>query len=304
MFDELHKYIGWRNYLKGIYDQFGNEKQILVTGSAKLDFYRHGGESLQGRYHYLRLHPLSIAELGIKQTKDLIELLKLGGFPEPYFSSSEIESNRWSREYRQRLIHEDLFSLEKVSDLGKLELLMLRLPELAGSPLSINAIRQDLQVSHKTAANWLDIFERLYSIFRVPPFGAPSIRAVKKEQKHFHYDWSLIKDESNRFENFVGSHLLKWAHHEVDTKGREIQLRYFRDIDGREVDFIITEDGQPTHAIEVKTNDADISKGLKYFKNKFPDCDAWQISAIGNKDYLSKERIRVAPAMVLLSTLV
>lgn len=143
---------------------------------------------------------------------------------------------------------------------------MLRLPELVGSPLSINAIRQDLQVSHKTAANWLDIFERLYSIFRIPPFGAPSLRAVKKEQKHFHYDWTLIKEESNRFENFVGSHLLKWEHHEIDTQGREMELRYFRDIDGREVDFIITEEGEPRHAIEVKYNDADIGKGLKYFK--------------------------------------
>lgn len=304
VFDEIHKYKSWRNYLKDIYDNFGNEKQILVMGSAKLDYYRHGGESLQGRYHYLRLHPLSVAELNIETQDQLFELMKLGGFPEPFFSSSEIEAKRWSREYRQRLIHEDLISLENVHDLGNLELLMLRLPELVGSPLSINALSQDLQVSHRTTANWLDIFERLYAIFRLSPFGAPTIRAVKKEQKHFHYDWTLIKEEVSWFENFIASHLLKWVHYEIDTKGRELDLRYFRDIDGREVDFIITEDGKPIKAIEVKWNDADIGKGLKYFKTKFPACEAWQISAIGHKDYISKDKIRVAHALKLLTMLV
>ncbi len=304
VFDEIHKYTAWRNYLKDIYDHFGHEKQILVTGSAKLDYYRHGGESLQGRYHYLRLHPLSIAELGITTQADLLTLLKLGGFPEPFFSSSEISAKRWSREYRQRLIHEDLISLEKVRDVGHIELLMLRLPTLVGSPLSINALRQDLQVSHSAVANWLDIFSRLYAIFRLSPFGAAHIRAVKKEQKHFHYDWSLIEDKGARFENFVASHLLKWVHYQIDTQGRELELRYFRDIDGREVDFILTENGSPIWAIEAKWNDAEISKGLKYFKKKFPDCDAWQISAVGNKDYISKEKIRVLPACKLLSSLV
>jgi len=38
--------------------------QIMVTGSARLDHYRHGGDSLQGRYHFHRLHPLSFAEIG------------------------------------------------------------------------------------------------------------------------------------------------------------------------------------------------------------------------------------------------
>ena len=40
-----------------------------------------------------------------------------------------------------------------MQDLGTLELLMLRLPELVGAPLSIDALREDLQVSHKTVAN-------------------------------------------------------------------------------------------------------------------------------------------------------
>ena len=156
--------------------------RILVVGSARLDAYRFGGDSLQGRYHLLRLHPLSAAELRLTTSDDLADLLALGGFPEPYFGGSQVEARRWSREYRTLLIREEVASLERVQDLGALELLMLRLPELVGSPLSINALREDLEVSHKTAAAWLDVLERLYAIFRLTPFGAPAIRAVKPDE--------------------------------------------------------------------------------------------------------------------------
>ncbi|MBN2342239.1 MAG: DUF4143 domain-containing protein [Deltaproteobacteria bacterium] len=56
----------------------------------------------------------------------------------------------------------------------------------------------------------------------------------------------------------MASHLLKWCHFQQDVEGREVELRYFRDIDRREVDFVITEDRKPTIFIEVKWNDKDI----------------------------------------------
>lgn len=302
--DEMHKYTKWRDVLKGLYDQFHPDIQILVTGSAQLDYYRQGGDSLQGRYHYLRMHPLSIAELDSDRSGVLQDLLQLGGFPEPFFSGSETEAKRWSREYRSRLLEDDIRSLERVQDLAKMELLMLRLPSLVGSPLSINALREDLHVSHKTVENWIQIYERLYAIFRVPPFGAPSIRAVKKEQKHYHADWTLVESDASRFENLVASHLLKWVHWRIDTLGDDLELRYFRDTDGREVDFVLCNGAIPILAIECKWNDRDIDSSLKYFKTKFPDVEAWQISATGQKDYLSAEGIRIAPAVELLRTLV
>jgi uncharacterized protein len=150
--DEIHKNRKWRGLLKGIYDKFSPDLKIMVTGSARLDYYRFGGDSLQGRYHYIRLHPLSVKELAITSQHGLLELLKLGGFPEPYFSGSERAARRWSKSYRQRLIREDLPSIERTEDLARLELMTIRLPELVGKPLSINALREDLQVSHGTAS--------------------------------------------------------------------------------------------------------------------------------------------------------
>ena len=304
LFDELHKYRGWRNLLKGLYDAAPGRRQILVTGSARLDLYRYGGDSLQGRYHYYRLHPLSVAEVGISSPADLRALLKLGGFPEPFLGGSETEARRWSREYRERLVREEIVGLERVHDLGQMELLVLRLPELVGSPLSINALREDLMTSHKTVSRWLDILERLYAVYRLPPFGAPRIRAVKKETKHYHFDWSLVKDDALRFENMVAGHLLKWVHFLIDTEGRDLELRYFRDVDGREVDFVVVEDRKPVQMIECKWSDAPVAPGLRYLKARFPRCEAWQISMNGVKDYETPEGIRVTPALRFLKTLV
>lgn len=304
VFDEVHKYRSWRNYLKGLYDGRATDQRILVTGSARLDYYRYSGDSLQGRYHFLRLHPLSVAELDIKGKDDFQMLLKLGGFPEPFLSGSAVEARRWTRQYRERFIREEVTSLERVQDLGNLELLILRLPELVGGPLSINSLREDLGVSHKAVAHWLQILERLYGLFRLSPFGAPRIRAVKKEQKHYHFDWSLVPEPPQRFENLVAAHLLKWVHFLQDAEGRDVDLRYFRDVDGREVDFVVIEDRKPTHMVECKWSDAPVGKGLAYLKARFPDAQAWQISASGVKDFVTPVGIRVSPALTLLRSLV
>lgn len=304
VFDEIHKYRRWRNLLKGVFDVREPGQQILVTGSARLDYYRFGGDSLQGRYHYLRLHPLSVAELGIGSDDELQSLLNLSGFPEPFLGGSETEARRWSNEYRSRLVREDLMSLEQVQDIGSLELLVTRLPESVGSLLSANSLSEQLQVSHKTITKWLAILERLYAIFMVMPFGSPKIKAVKKLRKHYHFDWSLVSDPAARFENLVASHLLKWLHFREDTEGYRTELRYFRDIEGREVDFVAMKDGEPVLFVECKSSDREVSQALRYLKTRFPHTDAWQISANGRRDYVSREGIRVAPAIGLLSTLV
>jgi uncharacterized protein len=300
VFDELHKYSQWRQLLKGLYDEFKTEKKILVTGSARLDLYRRGGDSLQGRYHYLRLHPLTIDELNSRSENDLLQLFRLGGFPEPFLGGSKFEAQRWSREYRQRILREDISSIETIEDLDSAELLMIRLPDLVGSPLSINKISLDVGKSPKTIKRWFQIFENFYAVYTLIPFGAPKIKAVKKERKHYHFDWTLIKDEGPAFENMVGNHLLKWTHFYQDTQGRDLELRYFRDQEQREVDFVLLEDRKPVAFVECKLNDTNISPHLKYLKNKFPKTKVFQITLKNPKDFVSENGIRVGPAIKLL----
>jgi hypothetical protein len=302
--DEIHKYRRWRNHLKGLWDSRERRHRILVTGSARLECYRYSGDSLQGRYHLLRLHPFSAAELRLASQADLHALLELSGFPEPFTSGSERMARRWSREYRNRLLREDARDLESISDLGRMETLVLRLPELVGAPLSVNALREDLDVAHRTVARWLDILERLFAIFRITPISPPRTRALKKQPKHYHFDWTLVPAPAQRFENLIASHLLKWVHWNQDYDGRDFDLRYFRDKDGREVDFVVVDGRKPILMVECKLGDDEIGKGLHLLRERYPHCPAWQVHLEGSKNYLSPDGIRVAPAIELLRTLV
>ena len=117
-------------------------------------------------------------------------------------------------------------------------------------------------------------------------------------------DWTLVPGEAQRFENLVAAHLLKWVHFRQDAEGLDLELRYFRDRDGREVDFVVVEGRRPRLLVECKWADAEVDRGLRYLKQRFPEADAWQVSAVGRRDHRTPDGIRVAPALALLRTLV
>lgn len=267
--DEIHKYSKWRNLVKGFYDKNKSSVSFLVTGSARLDYYRKGGDSLQGRYHYHRLHPFSATELMREPDGDTVnQLLAYGGFPEPFLKSSERFHRRWLREYAHRVIHEDLNDLENVRDISNLDLLLYHLPACVGSPLSANSLSKLLQVAPQTIEHWLAIFERLYLCYRISPFGAKRIRAVRKEKKLYFWDWSRVPDPGPRFENMVAGHLLKYCHAIEDAEGHDMELRYIRDTDKREVDFVVLRDGVPEFAVECKTGERHASPACRYFRER------------------------------------
>jgi hypothetical protein len=206
--DEIHKYARWRNLVKGICDTEKSRRRILVTGSARLDYYRKGGDSLANRYRYFRLHPFSLGELSASPTKsDVDTLLRFGGFPEPFLLQDERELRIWQRDRVSRVVRDDLRDLEHVREISLVEHLVELLPSRVGSPLSIKSLREDLEVDHKTVDRWLTVLENLYLCFRISPFGAPKIRAVKKERKLYLWDWSMTPEGGPRFENLVASPL-------------------------------------------------------------------------------------------------
>jgi predicted AAA+ superfamily ATPase len=292
--DEIHKFARWRNLVKGFYDSNHSTVSFLVTGSARLDYYRKGGDSLQGRYHYYRLHPFSLLELNPSGNRsDLEPLLKFGGFPEPILRSEERFWRRWQLERIQRVIYEDIRDLENIKEISLLELLGQELPNRVGSPLSIKKLKELLQVAHETAARWLEIFERMYFCFRISPYGTPKIRAVKKEQKLYLWDWSLVSDPGARFENFVAAQLLKYCHFIEDTEGYRMELRFLRDTDKREIDFVVMKDGKPSFAVECKAGESGFNPAIYYFKERTDIPKFYQVHT-GRKDYL-KDGIRVLP---------
>jgi hypothetical protein len=264
--DEVHKYARWRNLVKGICDTKKSRHRILVTGSARLDHYRKGGDSLANRYRYFRLHPFSLMEVNAKPSRgDVDALLRFGGFPEPFLLQDEKELRIWQRDRISRVVRDDLRDVERVREVSLLEHLVDLLPDRIGSPLSVNSLREDLQVDHKTTERWLTILENLYVCFRILPFGSPKIRAVKKERKLYLWDWSMAPEGGARFENMVASQLLKYCHFVEDTEGYAMELRFLRDTDKREVDFVVLKDRRPLFAVECKTGERAVSPAVEYF---------------------------------------
>lgn len=300
--DEIHKFARWRNLIKGFYDTNKSERSFIITGSARLDYYSKGGDSLQGRYHYYRLHPFSLTELNKEPSmEDFKRLLKFGGFPEPCLKGDERFWRRWQRERTHRVIYEDIRDLENVKDISLLELLAEELPNRVGAPLSVKNLKELFQVSHETVERWLKIFERMYYCFRIPPYGPPKVRAVKKEQKLYLWDWSIVPESGPRFENFIASQLLKYCHFREDTEGYRMDLRFLRDTDRREVDFVVLEEGKPLFAVECKTGEKNINPSLYYFVERTKIPKFYQVHE-GNRDF-EKNGVRVLPVRTFCKAL-
>lgn len=294
VFDEIHKYARWRNLVKGIYDVEKSERQIVVTGSARLDFYRKGGDSLANRYRYFRLHPFSLRELGARAGKSELEaLLRFGGFPEPLFRQDETELRLWQRDRISRVVRGDLRDLERVREVSLVEHLVDLLPGRVGSPLSVANLSNDLQIDHKTVERWLQILENLYVCFRVAPLGAPRIRAVKKERKLYLWDWSPIADPGPRFENLVAAQLSKHCHLIEDTAGHRMELRYLRDTDRREVDFVVLRDDKPLFAVECKVSARHADSAAQYFAERV-GIPRFFVAHLGD-EHFARGRVTVLP---------
>ena len=321
IFDEIHKYRKWKNYLKGEFDKNKDKFAILVTGSARLDLYRHGGDSLMGRYHYYRLHPFSVAEVlkrnkvphpfkelksfdnRKKSKKVFADLLKFGGFPEPFLKKDLKTLRRFHNERIDRLIKGDIRDIEQVRDLSALQVLVELLPAKVGSLLSLNSLREDLQVTHKTVSLWIDILERFYYHFRIYPFSTKVIKSLRKEPKMYLWDWSEVDEEGARFENMVASHLLKFVHFLHDAEGYKAELFFLRDIEGREVDFLVTVDRRPWFAVEAKVKETKPSKYLKYFADRLKIPFTYQVVEKADVDFYQKGS-RIISADKFLSGLI
>ena len=324
--DEIHKYKNWKNYLKGVYDQFHENYQFLVSGSGRLDIYQKGGDSLAGRYFLFHLWPFTIAERGernltlneflnnplnisMERTGELREiwqqLFTLSGFPEPFLSGRMATYRRWSNTYSRQLIREDIRDLTGVKSIGYLETLYLLLPSKVGSPISIPSLAGDLHVSYNSVRSWLTVFERFFLIFAISPWTRKISRAIQKEQKVYIMDAPLIKEAAARFENMVALELWRAISSWNDMGYGRFSLHFIKNKEKKEVDFLIANEGDPILLIEAKLTDTQPSTTLKKFQRALGipavqlnnEGDGYRMLSNGNYSIL------VAPAYQWLSLL-
>lgn len=326
VFDEIHKYKNWKNYLKGVYDQFHTNYQFLVSGSGRLDIYQKGGDSLAGRYFLFHLWPFTLAELANRTPtaaeffKDPLHVItehaselqetweslsELSGFPEPYLSGKKTTYRRWSNTYSQQLIREDIRDLTGVKSIGDIETLYMLLPSKIGSPLSAISLAKDLRVSYNSIRSWLDIFERFFLAFSISPWTAKIARAIQKERKVYLWDIPTIKDPAARFENMVACELWRAITGWNDMGYGNFALYFIKNKEQQEVDFLISKDREPFLLIEAKLSDTRPSSALRKFQNSL-HIPAIQLTNKGGSFQINNngdQQILIAPAYQWLAGL-
>jgi len=289
-FDEIHKMPRWKDILKSYFDEYEPHVRFIVTGSARLDWFRRSGDSLAGRYFLFHLLPLTLSELTNTKNKvipfkadaekfiqtrmdesrkapfsTMEDLLMYGGFPEPFQKGAMPFLKNWHRDYLDRLVREDIRDLTRVMELEKVANLALLLPERVGNPLSINSLREDLEVSHAAVSRYVKYLKLTYFLFDLSPYSRSLNRSLTKDKKAYFYDWTMVPDPGNRFENYVAAELLSLISSWSDQGLGDFQLNYLRTRDGRECDFLIQFDRKPWLMIEAKLNANKVPTYLRNF---------------------------------------
>lgn len=283
-FDEIHKMPRWKNILKGIYDTLAERYNFIITGSAKFDISRRAGDSLSGRFFTFHLFPLCLSEIAqnnilphaaptsaqsfIKLKAEsrqapqeaVSSLLEYSGFPEPFTMQSKRFHAKWARDYMDTVIKEDIGPLTRIIDMENIYDLYRLLPEMVGNPISESSLGSHLEISSPTVKNYLKHLEDFYLSFRIYPYTKNIKRSLLKAAKCYLYDWTRVKDDGNRFENYVAVELKTLTSFWSDATGGNYSLWYVRDKEKRETDFLITEDGAPWLLVEAKHSDSSISK--------------------------------------------
>lgn len=322
IFDEIHKFDDWKNFLKSFFDTFSSEVKILVTGSARLNVFKKGGDSLMGRYFYYRYHPLSVGELihpkeilkgfrkkpGKLLEKKFKTLLEFGGFPDPFLKNNRRFYNRWKKIRLEQLFEEEVRDLSRIQEIAQMEILAEILRDQIGQLVSFESLAKKVRVSSPTIRHWLEILKSFYYCFEIRPFHQNITRSLLKEPKYYLWDWSFCTDEGMRFENFIASHLQKAVHFWTDFGFGVYELYFLRDKEKREVDFLITKDNQPWMLVEAKLAKNHLSPSLAYFQKMTKAPYAFQVILdmpyINKSCFEIKDQPLIVPARTFLSQLV
>lgn len=281
-FDEIHKIPKWKNALKAIFDSASDHYRFIISGSAKLGLFRKAGDSLSGRYFTFHLFPLALHEVArrpaslnlspgtardfiqrkldsaVYREEELCALLEYSGFPEPFLKQSKVFLSKWSEDYTDTVIKEDIGSLTRIIDKEYLYDLYDLLPETTGNPISASALASHLELSHPTVKNYLRRLEEFYLAFKIHPYSKNIKRALLKAPKCYLYNWTRIKDPGKRFENYVAAELVTQIHLWGEASEDRYHLFYIRNKQKEETDFLLLKNKEPWLLLETKLSDGPI----------------------------------------------
>ncbi len=247
--DEVQNAPSLFKHIKYIVDQ-DKKRRFFLTGSQKFQLMAKVSESLAGRVALLELHSLSNTELNQhfqKKNTNLIERIFKGGYPEIWagpFNVDDFFSN-----YISTYIQKDIRQIINVRSLYDFERFMGLLASHAGQLLNYNNLSSDLGLSAVTIKSWVSVLEASNIIYILKPFYKNLGKRLIKTPKLYFTDSGLLchlmgfrhvteLKHSNLlgalFENFVLGQMVRTE----SNKGKKMNLFFYRDQWGLEVDFV------------------------------------------------------------------
>ncbi len=322
LFDELHKFPRWQQFLKGFFDTHADRIRIAVTGSSRMNVYRRGGDSLMGRYFPYRMHPFSIAEAITWELPDSTRIVRPprpvgeedfdalwrhGGYPEPFLKRDARFSRRWQSLRLEQLVREDVRDFTQVQQLAQLETMVRLLADRSAQQLVYGNLARQVRTSADTVRRWIAALCDLHLGFLLRPWFNNVSRSLRKEPKWYLRDWASIRDTGQRAETFIACHLLKAVEGWNDLGLGAFELGYLRDKEKREVDFLVVRDGRPWFLVEAKHADESMAPSLRRYQAQTGAPFAFQVTV--EADYVDRDCFAdpgpplVVPARTFLSQL-
>jgi hypothetical protein len=255
--DEIQNTPELFNYVRTRIDAApGRKGQWLLTGSQEAGLMQGVTESMAGRAAILHLMPLSVLE------SKKVHVVR-GGYPGVINRPSSAEI--WFRSYVQTYLERDVRAVTAIRDLGTFRRFLALLASRAGSILNKTDLAAPLGVSVPTITEWLNALEVTGQILLVPPFYENFGKRLIKSPKVYFVDSGLVCHllgigsvsalrtspfHGPAFEGFVAAEIAK---QQVNAGGR-VQIFYFRDQQGLEVDFIVPRGPRRLALIEAKAS--------------------------------------------------
>lgn len=269
------------------------QAQILVTGSSSLELADAINEAATGRCFNYYLYPFSSAEM-VQHTSDreekrlLEQRLIYGMYPDAVTHPEDARKilNNLANNY----LYRDLLGYKGMKKPDLLQRLVRALALQIGSEVSYNELSKTLGVDKETIANYIDLLEKCFIIFRLPSYSRNLRSEIKKGKKIYFYDngirnalisnfapLELRNDVGALWENFIiGERLKQNAYNQ-----RNAQLYFWRTVEQQEVDFIEIYDGQMM-AFEMKWSKSKASLPSSFARN-YPEA---QFQIIQKDNYL------------------
>lgn len=270
--DEIHRLRNPAELLKIAADHFPNVR-IIATGSSTLGASKKFRDTLTGRKMEIWLTPMIAEDSRDFGNPDLSRRLSRGGLP-PFFLSEEAperEFQEWMDAYWAKDIQE-LFRLERRFSFQRfVELLFMQ----SGGVFEATKFSGPCEASRTTIGNYLAVLEATFVVHVVRPFNTHRRSEILAAPKVYGFDTGFICYHKGWRDLRPDDSSLLWEHYvlnEIQGRFQERTLRYWRDKQRHEVDFIRQKAGRPPAAVECKWSaDQFDPQSLKAFRRIYPE---------------------------------